>query len=146
DWQSIASAAERRQEAQDQTAWREELIQALRTNTSPNGRGYFEAAELNDGVQYVLTEAGRKLASKRAEDERAPTLSKHLNAAADPQNDGKLTDMELYTLLFLAAHLGMPREARAIYHTLPPNFPDEDKYAMIPFWIDQAESSRREVS
>jgi hypothetical protein len=142
DWPSIARAAERRQEAQDQTAWREELIQALRTNTSPYGRGYFEAAEFNDGVLYVLTDAGRKLASRRAEDERAPTLSKHLSAAADPHNDGKLTDLELYTLLFLAAQLGMPAEARAIYHKLPPNFPDEEKYAMIPFWIDQAESSR----
>jgi len=139
DWPSIAAACARRSEADDNIAWREEARQALRNNTVPNGRGYFSLVELPDGVSYALTDAGRKLANKRTQDGRAPTLTKYLAEAADPHGSGKLTDMELYALLFLATQLGMANEARMIYHKLPVDFPDEDRYAMIPMWIDQAE-------
>lgn len=47
-------------------------------------------------------------------------------------------------LLFLACRLGRTSVARTIYYRLPPDFPDEESYAMIPIWIEQAESAREE--
>jgi hypothetical protein len=145
DWPTIAGAVEHREESELDVAWREEVMQVLRNHTSPRGREYFEVVEADGRVVYALTDKGRKLAFRRAQDDRAPTLSKYLVKAVNPGDaDGRLTNMELYTLLFLATRLGRARDARTIYHKLPENFPDEDSYAMIPFWIDQAEKTPTE--
>ena len=144
DWPTIADAASRRPEAELDIGWRELALQALRNNTIPQGHCYFEAAEIGDKGVFALTDDGRRMASKRTLDDRAPTLSKYLASATDSNSNSPLTDMELYTLLFLATRLGKPAEARSIYHRLPPDFPDEDSYAMIPMWIEQAERTQGE--
>ncbi len=138
DWPTIAAAAEQRPETEDEPVWREELRQALRNHAAPRGREYFAVTDLGGRVVYALTEKGQKLASRRTEDERAPTLSKLVARAVDPNGAVRLTDMERYVLLFLATRLGKTAEAQAIYQRLPEGFPDDDSYAMIPMWIEQS--------
>lgn len=138
DWRSIAAALERLPEASELVGWREESMQALSNNTGGRGRSYFEAAEVDGHPVFSLTENGRKLVKRRSQDDRAPTLSKHLAEAVNGDAD-KLTHIEVFTLLFLATRLGRVQDARRLYDRLPANFPDEDSYAMIPIWIDQAQ-------
>ena len=110
----------------------------MRNHAAPRGREYFAVTDLGGRVVYALTEKGQKLASRRTEDERAPTLSKLVARAVDPNGAVRLTDMERYVLLFLATRLGKTAEAQAIYQRLPEGFPDDDSYAMIPMWIEQS--------
>lgn len=143
DWAAIAEAVAKHPAASQYRAWREETRQALRNHTSPRGRSYFDVAELGDAAVYTLTDAGKRLAAKRSEDDRAPTLSK-LFAKAVAADDASLTDFELYALLHLAAELGKPAEARAIYQRLPENFPEEDRYYMAGHLLDRAEEVQKE--
>lgn len=145
DWPTIAAAIERRSESELDTAWREEVMQVLRKYVAPNDRIYFQIVEGSERALYALTDRGRRLAFMRAKDDRAPTLSKYLVMAINDERDGNgLTNYELYALLFLATRLGRARDARTIYHRLPENFPDEESYAMMRYWIDQAEREQRE--
>lgn len=145
DWPTISAAIERRSESELDTAWREEVMQVLRKYVAPNDRVYFQIVEGDDRALYALTERGRRLALMRAKDERAPTLSKFLVKAINDDHGGNgLTNYELYALLFLATRLGRARDARTIYHRLPENFPDEESYAMMRLWIDQAERDQAE--
>jgi hypothetical protein len=142
DWPTIAEAIGKHPASEENPGWREESRQALRNHTSPKGRGYFEVAEIGTQSVYTLTENGSRMAARRSEDERAPTLSKLLAKAVSHDDDGKLTDFELYALLHLAAELGKPAEAQAIYNRLPENFPDEDRYYLARHLIDHAEELR----
>ena len=145
DWPTISSAIERRPESELDTAWREEVMQVLRKYVAPNDRVYFQIVEGDGRALYALTERGRRLALMRAKDDRAPTLSKYLVKAINDDDAGNgLTNYELYALLFLATRLGRARDARTIYHRLPENFPDEESYAMMRLWIDQAEREQAE--
>lgn len=116
EWAAIAEAAGRKPAVVEYLSWREECRQALRNNTAPAGRSYFEIAEVGSGSVYTLTEQGRKMAARRTEDDRAPTLSKLLAKALDPGEGASLTDHELWALFHLAVELGSPpkREASTI--------------------------------
>lgn len=72
----------------------------------------------------------------------APTLSKLFSKVVSHDDDSKLTDFELYALLHLAVELGKPAEARAIYHRLSENFPDEDRYYLARHLLDRADELR----
>lgn len=143
DWQGLATALEKRPEVEQYQAWREETRQALRKHTSPNGRSLFEIVELGDRTAYTLTEQGRRLAARRAVDDRAPTLSRYLAKAVSAAGDASLTPHELYALFVLAVELGKPTEAQVLYNRLPENFPDEDRYYFAGSLLDRAEELRR---
>jgi hypothetical protein len=130
---------QQRPEAEACVGWREEVMQALRIHKVPSGRQYFDVAEVGGQKVFVLTENGHATVRRRFQDDRVPSLSKYLAKAIDEEDGGKrLTDMELYAMLFLATRLGRAKDAWTIYHRLPSGFPDEDSYAMIPLWIEQA--------
>ena len=142
DWPTIAESVGHQPLAEEHRSWREEVRQALRNNTVPKGHQYFDIAELGGTAIYTLTEQGKRLAAKRSEDDRAPTLSK-LFAKAIALDDDSLTDYELYALLHLAAELGKPNVVQAIYQRLPEAFPDEDRYYMAGHLLDRAEEVRK---
>lgn len=142
DWQTFADAVGQHPLAQQYVSWREECRQALRNHTAPRGRSYFDVAEIGERAVYTLTEQGERLAARRTEDERAPTLSKMIAKAVNPGDDRKLTEYELYALFHLAVELGKPAEAEAIYHRLPENFPDEDRYYMARHLLSRAAELR----
>jgi len=137
-WQTLGLKIGDYPGVQDYPAWREECRQILRNNTTPLGRSYFDIAETGDGPVYTLTPAGHKLASKRTIDDRAPALSKYFAKALSPDANDNLTEYEVYALMFLAIELGRPAEARALYHRLPEDFPDEGRYSMIPRMLERA--------
>ena len=136
--EEVFTALERRPEVELTVDWREEAMQALRIHKAPQGRCYFDVTEIGGERKLVLTENGRKLVARRVHDERAPSLSKYLVRALDPNHAKPLTKLELYVMLFLATRLGLAKDASTIYSRLPADYPDEDSYAMIPLWIEQA--------
>lgn len=142
DWPAIAAAVEQHAKASQFVGWRAECLQALRNHTAPAGRSYFEVAEIGERAVYTLTDQGSRMAARRSEDERAPTLSKLFAKAIATDGDGKLTSHELYALFHLAVELGKPVEAEIIYHRLPENFPDEDRYYTARHLIERARELR----
>jgi len=145
EWSAIAASLEKRPEAKADCTWREQCLQCLEAQRLLTGKAYFEIVDTGVGSAFALTEQGRNVVKKRSQDERAPSLSKYLVKAVHAAGDDKLTNLELYTMLFLAIRLGRAKDARIIYQRLPENFPDEDSYAMIQYWINEAEQMLEDV-
>jgi hypothetical protein len=145
DMPSIIDAIQCLPESEEGLGWQEETMQALKVHRVPHGRQYFDVADVGGHEVFVLTEFGHAIVRRRFQDDRVPSLSKYLAKAIDEEDGAKrLTDIELYTMLFLATRLGRARDATTIFHRLPQDFPNEDSYAVIPLWIEQAEHMETE--
>lgn len=142
DLPAIIRAIQNLPESKKDVGWQEEAMQALKVHRIPHGKQYFDVADADGQEVFILTGYGLELARRKMRDGRAPILSKYFAQAVDVDGHGELTDMELYALLFLATRLGRPKEAQMIYHRLPLGFPDEESYAMIPIWIEQAKHAQ----